>query len=134
MSSSSLLQKWYDEVWNNGNEAFIDEMMHKDIIIHGLDPAGTSKGIAHFKTFYSNFRLSFPVTKFKVQALVSDAETAAVHISVNAKSANGKDVHFTGVSVGKFKDDKLVEKWNNFDFLKMYQQLGHILVSEISEK
>ena len=27
MTTSELLKKWYDEVWNKANEGFIDEMM-----------------------------------------------------------------------------------------------------------
>ena len=133
MSTSTLLQQWYDEVWNSANDAFIDKMMHKDVVIHGLDPAGTSKGIEHFKQFYKNFRSSFPVVKIEVQPLVSDDTFAAAYCNVTAKSNKNKEVHFSGLCVIRFVDGKLVEGWNNFDFLKMYQQLGHILVSEIAE-
>src|SRR5688500_4958597 len=66
MNTTELISQWYDEVWNKGNESFIDEMMHKNVIVHGLDPAGTSKGIQHFKNFYHNFRASFPNVKVTV--------------------------------------------------------------------
>jgi predicted ester cyclase len=134
MSTSTLLQQWYDEVWNNANEDFISEMMDKDVIVHGLDPAGTTKGIANFQTFYKNFRESFPTVNVIVKPLVHDDETAAAYCMVSAKSAAGKDVSFSGLCVGRYKNGKLLEAWNNFDFLKMYQQLGHILVSEIAEQ
>ena len=133
MSTSALLQQWYDEVWNKANEDFIDQAMDKDVIVHGLDPEGTTKGIESFKLFYQNFRKEFPVTTVEVQTLVSDGQFATGYCNVSAKNAAGKDVSFTGLSVIKFKDGKLVEGWNNFDFLKMYQQLGHILVSQIQD-
>lgn len=132
MSPSVLLQQWYDEVWNKANEAYIDQMMHKDVVVHGLDPAGSTKGIESFKLFYKNFRQTFPVTRVKVQLLVSDNEFATGYCTVTAKSETGKDVSFAGLSVIKFKDGKLTEGWNNFDFLKMYQQLGHVLQSPIA--
>lgn len=134
MSTSELLKKWYEEVWNKANEGFIDEMMHKDVIVHGLDPVGTSKGIENFKVFYKNFRDSFPTVQVLVKPLVNDEEFAAVHCMVMAKTASGKEVSFTGLCVGRYKDGKLTEGWNNFDFLKMYQQLGHILVADIESK
>jgi len=31
---------------------------------------------------------------------------------------------FSGVPIAKYVDSKLVEGWNGFDFLTMYQQLG----------
>jgi predicted ester cyclase len=39
-------------------------------------------------------------------------------------------VNFTGIVITKFKDGKIIEGWNAFDFLKMYQQMGHRLVAE----
>jgi predicted ester cyclase len=35
-------------------------------------------------------------------------------------------VDFTGVAITRIKDGKIVEAWNNFDFMKMYKQLGAI--------
>jgi predicted ester cyclase len=130
MSTSELLQQWYEEVWNKGNEGFIDQMMHKDVIIHGLDPGGTSKGVDSFKSFYKTFRESFPTVHVELKSLVNDDETAAAHCLVSAKHVKGNSVSFAGLCVGRYKNGKLVEGWNNFDFLKMYQQLGHRLVGE----
>jgi predicted ester cyclase len=128
MSTSELLLQWYEEVWNNANEEFIDQKMHKESIIHGLDPYGPIQGIEHFKSFYKNFRESFPQIRVTVQPLVSDEEYAAVYCKVFAKNISGKEVSFNGLSAVRMKDGMFVEAWNNFDFLKMYQQLGHILV------
>lgn len=130
MSTSELIHQWYDQVWNKANEGFIDEMMHRDVIVHGLDPAGTTKGIESFKTFYNNFRKSFPVVHVEVKPLVSNEEYAAAYCMVSAKHAKGNNVFFTGLCVARYKDGKLIEGWNNFDFLKMYQQLGHRLVAD----
>lgn len=131
MNNSERLLQWYEEVWNKGNEDFIDQMMHPRVIIHGLDPVGSTEGIENFKSFYKNFRLSFPVTKVEVKPLIEDKESAAGYCLITATTEKGKEVVFTGLSVAKFKEGMLVEGWNNFDFLKMYQQLGHILVSQI---
>ena len=35
-----------------------------------------------------------------------------------------KPASFTGMCIARIKDGKIVEGWNNFDFLSMYQQLG----------
>jgi len=34
--------------------------------------------------------------------------------------------NFTGVSIVRIKDDKIVEAWNNFDFMTMNKQIGVI--------
>ncbi|MBC7948218.1 MAG: ester cyclase [Chitinophagaceae bacterium] len=134
MSTSELLSQWYDEVWNKSNDAFIDEMMSREVVVYGLDPSGSAKGVENFKVFYHKFRESFPTVSIKVTPLVSDHQTATAFCNVSARSATGKEVTFSGLCVARyFICFKIVEAWNNFDFLKMYQQLGHILVAQIEE-
>jgi hypothetical protein len=41
-------------------------------------------------------------------------------------AATRAPVEFTGVSITRIKDGKIIEAWNNFDFMKMYKQLGVI--------
>ena len=113
--------------------SFYYEAMDKDIIIHGLDPTGTTRGLENFKQVYRNFRESFSYVLIDAEPLVSDSEFAAAYCQVSANHVKGHHTFFTGLCIIKVKDSKLIESWNNFDFLKMYQQLGHILVSEIQE-
>ena len=40
-----------------------------------------------------------------------------------------KPVEFTGMTMVRVKDGKIVEAWNNFDFMAMFQQLGALQVS-----
>jgi predicted ester cyclase len=132
MSTAVLLQQWFDQVWNQANEDSIEQMMHKDAVLHGLDAAGTTQGIESFRQFYKNFRLTFPHVSIELTPLVSDHQMASAYCLVTAKTNNQREINFSGLCVGRYKDNKLVECWNNFDFLKMYQQLGHILVEPIS--
>jgi predicted ester cyclase len=134
MSTAELLQQWYEEVWNKGNEAFIDEKLDRDSISHGLDPQGTVKGMDHFKIFYRNFRQSFPSINITTTPLVHDDECAALYCHVHGRDTNGKEVSFHGISAARIKNGKFVESWSHFDFLKMYQQLGHILVAQIEDR
>lgn len=133
MSTNELLLQWYDEVWNKGNDAYIDHAMHRSAIIHGLDPTGTFTGTELFKAFHKNFRNNFPDIHIKVTPLVSDDEMATGYCHVTGKSPGRREVSFTGLTVLKFETGILTESWNHFDFLKMYQQLGHILVSQIAD-
>ena len=39
-SNKQLVQRWFDEVWNQGNPATIDELFHPDGKAHGFpEPA-----------------------------------------------------------------------------------------------
>jgi predicted ester cyclase len=130
MSDYTLLHRWFDEVWHKGNENAIDELLDENGIIHGLDIDSNLTGPAAFKPFYRSFRESFPSINIELDHLieVNDFETA--YCKVTGKNIKGQEVNFTGIVVCKFRDGKIIEAWNAFDFLKMFQQTGHRLVSE----
>jgi predicted ester cyclase len=35
-------------------------------------------------------------------------------------------VEFTGMTIVRIRDGKIIEAWNNFDFMTMFQQVGAI--------
>ena len=124
MAQIPLLQQWFEEVWHNGKENAIDELLHPDAIVHGLGTDETKTGPEAFKPFYKNFRESFPVVHVESHPIFNDDEFEAADCVVTCTNAEGKNARFTGICISKFKDGKLFEGWNGFDFLSMYQQLG----------
>ncbi len=121
--NSTLTYRWMQEVWNNGREEAIDEMMDANGIVHGID-AITQKGTAGFKEFFHSFRSQFPQIHVEVEEVVAQDDYETGRCTVDGTTANGQKVHFTGMTCLKIKDGKIIEGWNNFDFLSMYQQLG----------
>ena len=124
MTKTPQLQQWFDEVWNNANENYIEVLLHPDAVIHGLATDAEKFGHEAFKPFYKNFRASFPVVQVELKPIFSSDDFEAADCVVKATNAEGKDVEFTGITIAKFKDGKLIEGWNGYDFMTMYQQLG----------
>src|SRR6266536_686805 len=79
---------------------------------------------------YINFREQFPTVQVELEPIFSGEGFEAARCNVKATHASGKQVAFSGITIAKFADGKLVEGWNGFDFLDMYQQLGYKLVDE----
>ena len=126
----TLLHRWFDEVWHNGNEKAINELLHEDAVIHGLGTDANQKGPTAFKPFYQNFRKEFPSVHVDLNHIIKTDDCEAAYCNVSSKNANGKTVQFTGITIAKFKDGLMIEGWNAFDFLTMHQQLGYKLVAE----
>jgi len=129
----TLLEQWFNEVWHKGNENAIDELMDKDAVIHGLETEADLKGSDAFKPFYKKFRESFPVVEVEMDHLIKNDEFEAAYCTVSGKNAEQKNVQFNGIVISKFKNGKMIEAWNAFDFLTMYKQLGLQLVGENEE-
>lgn len=128
--NKALVHRWFEEVWNNGRSAAIDEMMAAGCVVHGLGP--DLQGPEGFKPFQNSYRDAFPDVKLKVDDLVSEGNIVAARWSGTGThrgsglgfAATGRKVNFTGMVFVRIENGKLVEGWNNFDQLGMLQQLG----------
>ena len=134
--NKALVRRWFEEVWNKGRADAIPEMFAEDGIAHGLsdDPSAPLKGPGGFLPFHSQFREAFPDIEVIVEDQIAEGDTVATRCSVRGKHAGDSlgfaatqlPVEFTGVTITRIKDGKIVEAWNNFDFMKMYRQLGAV--------
>ena len=134
--NKALMRRWFEEVWNKGRAEAIPEMFAEEGIAHGLsdDPANPLRGPAGFLPFHTQFREAFPNIEVVVEDLTAEGDLVATRCSVRGKhtgdslgfAATQLPVEFTGIAITRIKDGKIVEAWNNFDFMKMYRQLGAI--------
>jgi steroid delta-isomerase-like uncharacterized protein len=132
----SVVRTWFDEVWNQGKETSIDRLFAADCVAHGLsNPDGSPvRGPAAFKSFFRQFRDAFPDMHIEVERTVTEGDVTAAYCHVTGahsgkdfiRPATGKRIDFWGVAIGRVRDGQIVEAWNTFDFLTLYQQLGVI--------
>jgi predicted ester cyclase len=121
--NSTLSYRWMEEVWNQGREEAIDEMMNANAVIHGIEEL-KEPGTEAFKQFFRNFRNQFPQLHVEVEDVVVQDDCETSRCIVDATTANGQKVHFAGMTFVRIENGKIAEGWNNFDFMSMYQQLG----------
>ena len=132
----ALVRRWFEEVWNKGRADAIPEMLAADGIVHGLseDASQPLRGPAGFLPFHAQFREAFPNIEVVIEDQIAEGDRLATRCSVRGKhegdslgfKATQAPVEFTGVAITRIKDGQIVEAWNNFDFMKMYKQLGVI--------
>ena len=132
--NKAVVQRWFDEVWNEGRADAIDELFDENGIAHGLsdDPSNPLKGPANFRPFHTVFREAFPNMKIVVDDMVAEGDKVAARCSVHAqhegafmgKAATQSAVAFTGITIVRIANGKIVEAWNNFDFMTLHRQVG----------
>jgi predicted ester cyclase len=135
----TFLHRWFEEVWNKKSEAAIDEMCAEDVIANGLTDAegNTIRGIEAYKNLFRTFLAAYPDIKITVEDTVSEGDKIAARCRVSATHAGeglriaptNQPVEFTGLAIVKIKDGKIVEAWNEFDFMKMYSQVGALTLN-----
>lgn len=134
--NKELLRRWFEEVWNKGRADAIEEMFDENGIAHGLsdDPSKPIKGPRDYRPFYTTLRQAFPNLRIVIEDMVAEGDKVAARCSVRGKhegdfmgrAATQSPVEFNGIAIVRIDNGKIVEAWNNFDFMTMYKQIGHL--------
>src|SRR5918993_426181 len=132
--NKALIQRWFDEVWNKGREESIGEMFADDGVAHGLseDVNHPITGPKQFIPFHQTFRGAFPDIKAEIEDMIAEGDKVVARCTVRGKhrgdhlgiAASQSPVDFTGIAIVRIRDGKIVEAWNNFDFMRMNKQVG----------
>jgi predicted ester cyclase len=131
-----VLRQWFREVWDEGKEDAIDRLAAPDLRAYGLGAAGDPPivGTAAFKELFHTFREALGDMQIAVDKTVVQGDHCAVLCHVKGRhvgSAFGgppthNPISFHGMVIARVVDGRIVEGWNCFDFLSMYQQIGWI--------
>jgi len=134
--NKALFRRWFEEVWNKGRADAIDEMFDAEGVAHGLSDASGAelRGPGHFREFQRSFRDAFPDIRVTVEDVIAEGDKVAGRCTARAThrsdslgfATTDREVDFGGMCIARVRDGKIVEAWNNFDFLTMYQQLGAV--------
>ena len=125
--NAQLVRRWFQEVWNQANASVIDELMAAQCIAHGLigEDGQELCGPTPYKEFHRKFMTEFPGLRVEVVDVLVDGDRTAARCLVSGRhGASDKPVSFTGMTIVRWQDGKIVEAWNNFDFHVMRQQLA----------
>jgi steroid delta-isomerase-like uncharacterized protein len=129
----ALMQRWFQEVWNEGRTETVYELMSPDAVAVGQSgPKDEIHGPKEFEAFVDRIRGAFSDIRIKVEDVVGADDKVVVRWSgVMAHTgdgmgfpATGKTIHVGGISIARVVNGKIVEGWDNWDQLAMLEQLG----------
>jgi len=128
---NNFMVRWFNEVWNQGDEKAIDRLFHREGKAHGLG-AQPLIGPEQFKPYYRALREMLDEIKISVNKTLTDGEYMTAMCTVKAIHRKTKEpVEFSGVTIGRIVDGKLMEGWNYFDFLTLNLQIGKITAEQL---
>lgn len=114
------LELWLTEVWNNANEQYIYDVLHPNVLVHGLHTDKQS-GVDAFVSFYKNFREQFPAIRITHSPIMNADGFQAAECIINVTDTKGVESVIKGVTIARFEDGKLTEGWNGLDFADLYK-------------
>jgi predicted ester cyclase len=128
-----IVRRWFKEVWDEGREETIDQLMAPFAVAYGL-PGGPIQGPTAFKPLFRTFREALGDLSIEVVRTVVQGDLVAAHCHVTARHSGlsfggdptNQPVDFWGMTIIRVAEGQIVEGWNCFDMLSMYQQIGWV--------
>ena len=126
MTKPELVQAWFENLWNRGVEATIDQILAPDIVAHGLGEQDLT-GREAFRAFYRGFRAAFPTTAVTVNNILESGDHVVCQVEADCVAADGRGpFRLNGSCTIRVRDSQFAEAWNNFDFLSFLTSMGAV--------
>ena len=124
-----LAVRWMNEVWNERNDAAVDEILAPDVIGHM--EGGNIQSPAEFRAVRDQLLSAFPDLRVRVEEVIAEGDTAALRWSVTAThtgeglgfAPSNSEAVFRGISWMRFREGKVVEAWDSWNQGGLLQSL-----------
>jgi predicted ester cyclase len=130
--NSQLVQRAFDELWNQGRLEIADEIFAAGYINH--DPASPDfgQGSAAEKQMVAHYRSAFPDLRFALALLVESGDFVTARFTAQGTHKNeflgiaptNRPVRVEGTAVYLVLGGRIAERWAVWDALGLMQQLG----------
>ena len=134
MSSANKLiaTEWFEQVWNQRDEAAIDRLFHPGGKCYGFPDGDTTlSGPEAFKVAHRTFVGAFPDIHVKLLDIVAEGDHVAIRWKATMThtgddlgfAATGRSVSLSGSSFIIISENQITEGWNHMDLQAMFEKL-----------
>src|SRR6266702_4038305 len=128
--NKAIARRLYEEVWNTGNIAVVDELVAPTIVLHYdypadiPEPAENQSSLEVIKQFVSLLRTTFPDYSFTIEFQVAEGDLVVTRGTARGTQQGkywdsafqsilptGKQVRWTETVVDRIVAGKIVESW-----------------------
>jgi steroid delta-isomerase-like uncharacterized protein len=128
----SIARSWIEIGWCQGRADVVDDLHAPDFVDH--DSAGRPSDNEGFKQGIVRLFEAFPDFQAKVRGLVVNTDTGQVAVRWTATGTHrgeylgapptGRQVTFKGIEIIRIRDERIVERWGEWDGMGLLEQLG----------
>lgn len=128
--NKAIAHDFFTRAWSKGDFSTVEQTFAPDVI----DNFDKAQGIEVVKQLIVNFRTAFPDLKFSLDDEIAEGDKVVHRWSMSGTHQaplmgippTGKHASWTGITIVRFANGKIVERWANVDVLGILQQLGII--------
>ena len=124
MSHKDLVDRWFEEVWNQNNADAMDDLLAEDCEMIGLD-ANPSRSRDEMKDFHARMNATLGDINISVDEFMECGDQIATIFCVSAvHRATGKPVAHHCACIGWIEQGVIKRTKNVNDFLAAFMQAG----------
>lgn len=135
-----IIRRVFEEVWNKNDFSLIDQVYSPEYVAHIAGSPRDIEGPEQFKQFVALHGVMTSELHFGVDEQVAEDDRVATRWTATSTTASGliagggdsQTVTVTGISIHHIADGKIVESWDNWDALTLYQSLGSDVFERVS--
>jgi len=124
VSHRSVVERWFEEVWNQNNPAAIDDVLAEPCEILGL-AENPIRNRDEMKAFHAAMNASLDQINITIDEMIECGDQVAVIFCVSGNHrATGSPVSMNCASIAWVENEMLKRAKNVNDFLTMFVQAG----------
>jgi predicted ester cyclase len=124
--NAALMRRYYEEVFNCRNLAFLRAHLHPEVVGHGPGIDDELRGIEQVEAFSAYVFEAYDDYRFTLDETIAEGDRVVVRGRVAATHrATGRPVRFFGITIYRLEAGRIREYWRAYDRLDLYdRQLG----------
>jgi len=132
--NKALYRRTFEEVFNQGNLALVDDLVAPDYLNHEVLPGMNNRGPDSTRQVVTMLRTAFPDLHFTIEDLVAEGDTVAGRVTMSGThlgpfqgiAPTGRSFQQAHMHFVRFRDGKAIEHRAVRDDLGVMRQLGLI--------
>jgi steroid delta-isomerase-like uncharacterized protein len=131
--NAAIVRRYFDEVWNKGDVASIDDLVAPGYVRHNDSvPGGGVTGSDVLKRIIISERVTFPDLTQSIEDMVSEADSVTVRLRCQGTmhgellgcAPTGKRFSIPAIHIIQLSDSKIQEEWLTVNVIGIVSQLG----------
>lgn len=131
---STVIRTLFDEVYSKGNVNKCNEIFSQDLKIHDVALGNQFRGLQGMKEAETLYTAAFPGKKATIEDMYTVDDKVIVRWrckgthkgEFNGYAPTNKPIDVSGISIYRFANNKIVEAWQSWDRLGLYEQIGEV--------
>jgi steroid delta-isomerase-like uncharacterized protein len=140
--NKAVVQRFFEELWNNRNLHVADEIFTLDCVTHqlrsGAEIVATPRAAEAIKKHVTEWLAGFPDLRFTVEQMIEEADRVVTQSVMQGTHIGtwlgipptGKRVRIRMMTIHRVTNGRIAEDWVLVESLGFFQQLGLIPATE----